>query len=91
MSAGKSSRPRKSVLPLGDRRDLRSGTFDPGTERSDEAAEPAVARHQADQHGADVLSIRKAPQPQSPLPEGLRRARKGPYGRLTGRSSKKNP
>lgn len=75
---------------MADDRDLRSGTFDPGTDKRREEARAAPAKetsHQAEQHQASVRSEPEIPQPESPLPEGLRREPKRPYGPIRGRGN----
>jgi hypothetical protein len=73
----------------GDLRDLRSGTFDPGADAA--AARggdktPAPTQHERDQTGASVRSEPDTPQPDSPIPEGLRRGLKRPHGPARRRS-----
>jgi hypothetical protein len=71
-----------------DLRDARGGAYDPVNEfGKPQPDQPRVKRtsHQDAQWGADV---RPEPVPavgNSPLPEGLRRPRKGPLGKSTGR------
>jgi hypothetical protein len=69
--------------------DLRSGAYDPGAGtgmKAQEAKTVRTTRHERDQHGASVRSEPETPQPESPIPEGVRRGLKRPQGPAKGRS-----
>jgi hypothetical protein len=72
-------------------RDERSGTYDgAGSSRSLEKGEAQTAEHERAQPGADVRQgvpgRETAHSTESDLPEGLQRARKGPYDKKYGRN-----
>ncbi len=80
---------RKRSFAGTDFRDTRSGAYDavneagrPAPDQVQEATRP----HEAAQGGADVRAEPK-PSHEEVLPEGLRRAPKGPYSSRTGRRS----
>lgn len=66
---------------MDDRRDTRGGAYDPvnraGRPQADQPAEQRT-EHQDRQWGADVRPEPLPPEEGRPLPEGLRRERKGP-------------
>jgi hypothetical protein len=73
-----------------DNRDLRSGTYDPGSDgarRPRRRAKQRAACEADRQQRAPVRLPARRPQPESPLPQGLQRRPKGPYGPTTGRKS----
>jgi hypothetical protein len=75
-----------------DLRDKRSGAYDPANEvgkpQPDQVREERTP-HQNAQPGADVRGEPLAPESNRPPPEGLRRARKGPLNKRSGRRSVK--
>ena len=74
-----------------DLRDTRGRAYDPvtayGLPQPDQAKEVRT-KHQDAQSGADVRSVPLPSEAAAPLPEGLRRERKGPLGSTTGRRHK---
>jgi hypothetical protein len=73
-------------------RDTRGGAYDPvtkvGNPQPQQVAEDATP-NQKSQRGADVRpEPRTGPDQDYPLPEGLRKKRKGPLNKDTGRRSK---
>jgi hypothetical protein len=76
---------------MSDLRDKRSGASDRGTESKTGITQEDSKRteRQREQWGADVREGVPTPNivPGEDIPEGLKRERKGPYGRTTGRRS----
>ena len=76
-----------------DLRDTRGGAYDPvndfGKPQPDQVKDQRTA-HEAAQSGADVRAepLPSKKEGNSPLPEGLRRERKGPLSKNTGRRGK---
>jgi hypothetical protein len=71
---------------MDDKRDARGGAYDPvnesGGPQPDRSREKRT-EHEDAQWGADVRPEPLPPKPGQPLPEGLRRARKGPSYKST--------
>jgi hypothetical protein len=79
---------------MSDNRDLRGGAYDPGNRFGNPQPpqiKEAETQHQKAQWGADVRpEPLPGPDQVYPLPEGLRKERKGPLNRYTGRRSNRN-
>ncbi len=77
---------------MSDLRDERGGAYDPVNELGEPVPVDKVrdkeTPHQREQPGADVRGEPELPTPDAPLPEGLRRQRKGPYNKDQGRESR---
>ena len=77
-----------------DTRDIRSGAYDPvsidGLPQPDQVRDKTTP-HEQQQWGADVLRAEALPGTAPVLPEGLRRLRKGPLNRSTGRRIPNEP